>query len=123
MGAVFTLTPFAASAASVTDIETQLMHVLGQIAALKAQQSGRVVVCELIATKASATVGEPFTLIWNSFGAKDPAEGGVVSQWARGGISTVTLNKPGNYKYTFTFNGVLGGQTECSTTISIRAAR
>src|SRR3989344_461441 len=107
MGAVFTLTPFAPSAASVADIETQLMHVLGQIAALKAQQSGRVVVCDLIATKASATVGEPFTLIWNSFGAKDPAEGGVVSQWARGGISSVTLNKPGNYKNTFPFTVVL----------------
>mgnify|MGYP001558927708 FL=1 len=95
------------------------MHVLGRIAALQAEKSGSAVACALVASKSSAAVGEPFSLIWNSYGAKDPADGGAVSQWARGGISTVTLDKPGNYKYKFTFNGVSGGQTECSTTISI----
>ncbi len=115
MGAVFTLAPFAASAVSVADIETQLMHVLGQIAALQAEKSGSTVACALVASRPSVAAGEPFALIWNSFGAKDPAEGGAESQWERGGVSTVMLDKPGNYKYTFTFNGVSGGQTECST--------
>jgi len=122
MGVAFTLMPFAASAASVADIETRLMQVLGQIAALQAQASGNAVACALVASRSSVAAGEPFALIWNSFGAKDPADGGEASEWSRGGISTVTLDKPGNYKYTFTFNGVLGGQTECSTTISIRTA-
>lgn len=117
------LAPFAASAASVADIETQLMHVLGQIAALQAQASGNPVACELVTSKSSVAVGEPFALIWNSFGAKEPSNTDTASQWARGGISTVTLSRPGNYKYTFTFNGVSGGQTECSTLISIHAAQ
>lgn len=111
--------PVAVSAASVADIETQLMYVLGQIAALQAQASGNPVACALIASRPSVAVGEPFALIWNSFGAKDPVDGGEVSQWSRGGISTVMMDRPGNYKYKFTFNGVSGGQTECSTTISI----
>mgnify|MGYP001566347268 FL=1 len=119
LGVALMLAPLIASAATVADIETQLMHVLGQIAALEAQASGNSVACALVASRSSVAVGEPFALIWNSFGAKDPADGGAVSQWARGGISTVTLDKPGNYKYKFTFNGVSGGQTECSTTISI----
>ena len=123
VGVVFTLAPLAASAASVADIETQLMHVLGQIAALKAQASGDTVACALVASKSSAVVGESFSLIWNSFGAKDPSNTDAVSQWARGGISTVSLDKPGNFKYTFTFNGVLGGQAECTALIFIRAAR
>lgn len=123
VGAVSVLTPLAASAVSVADIETQLMHVLGQIAALQAEKSGKTVACALVASRSSVAAGEPFALIWNSFGAKDPADGGELSQWARGGISTLRLDKPGNYKYAFTFNGVSGGQTECSTAISIRAAQ
>src|SRR3989338_515702 len=122
-GAVFTLMPFAASAVSVADMETQLMHILGQIAALQAEKSGSAVACALVASKSSVAVGEPFSLIWNSFGAKDPADGGELSQWARGGISTLRLDKPGNNKYTFTFNGVSGGRTDGSTTVSIHAAR
>lgn len=123
MGGVFVLMPFAASAASVADIEMQLMHVLGQIAALQAEKSGSTVACALVASRTSVATGEPFALIWNSFGAKDPVDGGGVSQWARGGISTVMLDKPGTFKYKFTFNGVSGGTAECSTQISIRATR
>ena len=123
VGITLLLAPVVASAATVADMQTQLMYVLGQIAALKAQQSGSPVACAIIASTPSVTAGEPFALIWNSFGAKDPSNDDKVSQWARGGVSTLTVGKPGNYKYEFTFYGVAGGEAKCTAFISVLAAR
>lgn len=114
--------PLAATASTLNDIELQVMYMLGQIAALKAERSGSSVACALVASTPSAAVHEPFELIWNSFGAQDPADGGPVNQWARGGISTVILDKPGLYRYDFVFYGMSGGRTTCTATIPIRAA-
>lgn len=113
--------PLAASAATLADIETQLMYTLGTVAVLKAEASGSTVACALIASKSSVTVGESFELIWNSFGAKDPTDGDAASQWARGGISTIIVDKPGTHKYEFVFHGVDGSQAKCTTIIVVRS--
>jgi hypothetical protein len=123
VGVGLALVPFAVSAASVADIETQVMQVLGQVAALEAQASGNSVACVVVTSAPSVSVGQPFAIIWNTFGAKDPSNADAVSQFARGGISTVTLDKPGTYKYDFVFYGASGGQAKCTALISVKAAQ
>ena len=121
IGLLLLVAPFFASAATESDIQTQIMFTLGRIAALKAQSSNLPVACAVVASKSSVAVGESFALIWNSFGAKDPLAGGTMSQWARGGISTVHLDAPGTYEYKFVFNGVSGSETTCTARISVRS--
>lgn len=117
------LTPLAVSAATVDDIQLQLMQLLGRLAAQKAQAADSSLACALVATKTSVAPGEQFALIWNTVGANEPSNGDSVAQWARGGVTTLALDKVGTYKYEFNFYGSGEAKTTCSTVISVRAAR
>ena len=117
---IFIVVPLVASATTVGDIETEVMYMLGQIAVLKAEQDRSPVACALVASTTSVAAHAPFELIWNSFGAKDPANTDTVSQWAQSGISTVILDTPGIYEYKFVFYGVSGGSATCMMRITIR---
>jgi hypothetical protein len=116
------LAPAAASAATVEDIQLQLMQVLGRLAAQKAQMSGDALACALVATKSSVAINEGFALIWNTVGANEPSSGDSASQWARAGITSLAPNKPGLYKYELVFYGSGGAKTTCRTFVSVRAA-
>ena len=121
VGLILLLVPVAASASTLDDIHSRIMYTLGQIAALKAQSSGDPVTCALVSSKASISVGESFALIWNTFGATEPSNDSGVSQWARGGISTIRVDAPGTYQYKLTFNGVSGGQASCAVKVAVHA--
>jgi hypothetical protein len=114
-------TPMFVSASAVDDIQSRIMHTLGAIAALQAQASSAPVTCALVASKSTVAAGEPFALIWNTFGAAEPANDSIMSQWARGGISTIRIDNPGTYRYELTFNGATGGEATCTTSITVRA--
>lgn len=114
--------PFSAYA-DVSENELRVMHVLGQIAAITASRDTASVACALVSTKDTVRAGEPFTLIWNSFGAVDPSESGGVSQWERGGAATIRVDTPGIKQYRFTFYAKTGEKATCTTLVSIVASR
>jgi hypothetical protein len=55
--------PSTISAATVQDLQTQVMYVLGQMAQLQARAAGTQLACMLIATKSAIHAGEQFDLI------------------------------------------------------------
>ena len=112
------MAPAFASAATVQDLENQVMYLLGQVAFLKSQSVGTPVECALVVSRASAKVGEPFELIWNTYGALSPSNNGT-SQYAQNGVQSVTLGKSGIFEYKMTFNGQNASQTTCKASVSI----
>ncbi|HVU75385.1 MAG TPA: hypothetical protein VHD38_00930 [Candidatus Paceibacterota bacterium] len=116
---LITLTaPVFAAADSVRDAEEQVMFMLGRTAAIQAFASGTQVACGLVTSKAVVRVGEPYELIWNTYGAQDPSDNGP-SQFAPRGILTVTMQKSGVFTYKIPFFGVNGGQATCFAKITI----
>lgn len=107
--------------ADVKESELKIMHVLGQIAVITAEKGSTPVACALISTKESVRVNEPFTLVWNSFGAVDPSESTGASQWERGGATTVVVSTPGIKRYRFTFYAKSGEKATCMATVSVIA--
>lgn len=112
------VSPAFAVADSVRDAEEQVMFMLGRTAALQAIEQGTGVACGLVTSKAVVRVGEPYELIWNTYGAQDPSENGP-SQFAPRGILTVTMQRSGVFTYKIPFFGVNGGQATCFAKITI----
>lgn len=119
LGAIL-LSPIAASAARIDDLQLELMQLLGRFAAQKAQVSDISLACALVATKSSVATREPFALIWNTVGAEEPSNGDTASRLAPAGITTLVLDKPGSYKYELEFYGNGGVKTKCSTKVTVR---
>jgi hypothetical protein len=110
--------PAPLAAASIEDLQTQVMYVLGQMAQLQARASGASLSCMLIATKTQVHAGEEFTLIWNTYGAVDPSDEGP-SQYAPRGIAHITFDKTGTLTYMVPFTGGNGAQTTCTAAVTI----
>lgn len=108
----------AVSHAATDELYQTVMHLLGQIAALKAQAQGAALACEVVAP-ANGKAGEPFPLIWNSVGAREPGSAGM-SDLPRGNVVMVVKEKPGRYKYDLDFYSPSGEKTSCATYITIR---
>jgi hypothetical protein len=110
--------PVLAMADSVRDAEEQVMFMLGRTAAVQAMAQGTQVACGLVTSKSVVRVGEPYELIWNTYGAQDPSDSGP-SQFAPRGILTVTMRQSGTFTYKIPFFGVNGGQATCFAKITI----
>lgn len=123
LGIVLMTAPALTLADTPEDMYMKIQHVLGQIATIHAERNGAPVACALVATKQSVAVGESFQLIWNSFGANDPAEGGAMSQWARGGATRVIVSEPGVRTYRFNFYSKGGARAICETKVAVTPAQ
>lgn len=100
----------------------ELLHLLAQIAFLKAEQSGSAIGCALVAGKQAVALGETFVLAWSSYGANDVGQG-QGSEWARNGITTLKLEKPGTYRYEFVFYNAVREKATCRAEVRVVAGR
>lgn len=92
------------------------------VAALKAQEAalgGQPIACAVVSSKESVRVGEPFVLAWGSVGAMSPGDDPAISMFEPNGASTVAIQRPGKFMYSFTFYGRGGGTTTCAATILV----
>lgn len=114
--------PLTAHALIDERMSNELLHLLAQVAFLKAEQSGNAIGCALVASKQVVAPGETFVLAWSSYGANDPGQG-QGSEWARNGITTLKLEKPGTYRYEFVFYNAVREKTTCRADVGVVAAR
>jgi hypothetical protein len=118
--AALTLAALIAPVAALAESDTneQAMFMLGRMAAVYAIERGLPISCGVTTSKAVVRVGEPYQLIWNSYGANDLGEGGQ-SQLAPRGIQTMLMQQSGTFLYKMPFYGKNGAQATCTTKITI----
>jgi len=114
------LLPAALSALSIEEAREQILFTLGRLAFLEAEAAGERLACALIASKAEVAIGEPFDLMWSTYGALSPESDGE-SRWTQNGIATVALPTSGRFEYGMTFQGQGGEERTCTVRVTVRA--
>lgn len=109
--------PMSAFAATV-DVQSQILFLLGQVAALTARISQSSVVCAVASDKATVKVGETYHIIWSSFGAIEPSAAST-SVFAPSGIGEFVAQKPGTMKYTLSVFSPQGDESKCSASFRV----
>lgn len=115
LGVALMATPAFAFALTLEDAQLQIRNLLTAIAVLKAEKEGTSAACALITSSQSVAVGEPFLLLWSSYGATDA----TVNAWAPSGAFTIVIDKPGIRQYKLDFFGNNGYKTTCTALISV----
>ncbi len=104
----------SAAAAQPWSAEEQIKFMLGRVAFLTAEATSGIG-CAIATSKTVVKVGEPYELIWNSYGTTEGPD-----QYAQRGIQTIVMDKAGTFRYEMTFFGEGGRKTTCTTSISIQ---
>ena len=87
-------------------------QLLTREAFLKTQTEGTSVACVVQTSVAATSVNTPFMLWWGSFG-------GDGTGWTPNGAYNIVANKPGTYKYEFTFHALGGASATCTTLVTV----
>ena len=104
----------SAAAALPWSAEEQIKFMLGRVAFLTAEAANGIG-CAIATNKTVVKVGEPYELIWNSYGTTEGPD-----QYAPRGIQTMVMDTAGTFRYKMTFLGESGRTTTCTASISIQ---
>lgn len=112
---------FAQTANSSQMVINRLMTIAAAIEAQVASlESGQSLACAALFSKPLVHLHESVALGWGSVGAIDPqASSTSQPMWAPHGVSTLSFEKAGLWKYSFTFYGQNAASTTCDAKIRV----
>ena len=118
LGLLLCTTPLIASADTLSDQMDQMRFDLFKTAAAQAGFDSLKPACALKVSASSVKVHETFILAWGAWGTLDSDT--IKNTWAPTGAAQIALDKPGTYKYQFTFFGAAGVKAVCEALISVK---
>ncbi|HUO50707.1 MAG TPA: hypothetical protein VMU25_04065 [Candidatus Paceibacterota bacterium] len=116
--------PVLAFAQTASTSQSSLNQLMVVATALEAQasslQSGQPLACAVLFSMPVVHLHETVVLAWGSVGAIDPEVSSTSqSMWAPHGLSTLSFDKLGTWKYSFTFYSQSGASTTCDALIKV----
>ncbi len=118
LGLLFCATPLFASADTLSDQMDQMRFDLFRSAAAQAGFDSGKSACVVKTSATSVRVHETFILAWGAWGSQDSDV--AKNTWAPTGAAQIVLDKPGTYKYEFTFYDSGGVKALCQALVSVK---
>jgi|SRR3989344_2814462 len=111
------VSPLFASADVFQNGLEQARFLLTRMSAVEADFNPMNVRCMVSVSTTTPRIGERFLLAWGSWGLTDTNN--VRNPWTQNGAYVIVIDKPGTYRYPFTFYGALG-VTTCETRVIVK---